>query len=59
MSLGNEAADIRCVQYFDGITTFEEIVFRTGLSRRELDRISHIFRDDVSRRLVCTDTSSS
>lgn len=45
---GSGSPDPRCVQYFDGVTTFEEIVFRTGLTRRELDRISHIFRDDVS-----------
>jgi hypothetical protein len=37
-----------CVQYFDGVTTFEEIVFRTGLTRRELDRIAMVYRDDVS-----------
>ena len=37
----------RCVQYFDGIATFEEIAFRTGLHRRELDHILRIFSDDV------------
>ncbi|BEJ00691.1 hypothetical protein CcaverHIS631_0505480 [Cutaneotrichosporon cavernicola] len=36
-----------CVQYFDGVTTFEEIVFRTGLTRRELDRIAMVYRDDL------------
>jgi hypothetical protein len=36
------------VQYFDGVTTFEEIMFHTSLSRRELDRIALVYRDDVS-----------
>jgi len=36
------------VQYFNGVTTFEEIMYRTSLSRRELDRIAHEYRDDVS-----------
>lgn len=38
----------RCVQYFDGIATFEEISYRTGMQRRELDRILQLFADDVS-----------
>lgn len=37
-----------CVQYFDGVTSFEEIMYRTSLSRREVDRIAHIFKDHVS-----------
>lgn len=37
-----------CVQYFDGATSFEEIMYRTSLSRREVDRIAYIFRDHVS-----------
>lgn len=36
------------MQYFDGVTTFEEIMFRTSLSRRELDRIAYEYREDVS-----------
>ncbi|GMK55302.1 hypothetical protein CspeluHIS016_0203580 [Cutaneotrichosporon spelunceum] len=36
-----------CVQYFDGVTSFEEIVFRTGLTRRELNRIALVYRDDL------------
>lgn len=50
-------ADSRCVQYFDGVTTFEEIMFRTGLSRRELDRIAHVYRGDVSVLPVMTNGS--
>ena len=54
-----------CVQYFDGIATFEEISYRSGMQRRELDKILQLFPDDVS--LFCrlsgyevkTDRSSS
>ncbi|ORY33121.1 nitrogen permease regulator of amino acid transport activity 3-domain-containing protein [Naematelia encephala] len=37
-----------CVQYFDGVTTFEEVAYRTGLGRRELERLLQTFKDDVS-----------
>lgn len=40
--------DVRCVQYFDGISTFEEIVYRTGLPRRELDHLLELYKADVS-----------
>jgi hypothetical protein len=43
-----DTAEIRCVQYLDGIATFEEITYRTGLHRRELDKIVQLFKDDVS-----------
>ncbi|KAL7421353.1 Nitrogen permease regulator 3 [Cryptotrichosporon argae] len=36
-----------CVQYFDGVTTFEEIIYRTGLAHRELEQIAHVFKDDL------------
>ena len=49
--MGAHAGD-RCVQYFDGIATFEEISYRTGMQRRELDRILQLFADDVSG--LCT-----
>lgn len=42
----------RCVQYFDGMTTFEEISYRTNLHRRELDSILELFNDDVSDLLI-------
>lgn len=49
-----------CVQYFDGVTSFEEIMYRTSLSRREMDRIAHVFRDHVSCRIAAgTDTTRS
>lgn len=37
-----------CVQYLDGITTFEEISYRTGLHRRELERILGLYQEHVS-----------
>lgn len=42
------AAEISCVQYFDGVATFEEISYRTGMKRRELDRVLQLYPDDVS-----------
>ncbi|KAK4688354.1 nitrogen permease regulator 3, partial [Tremellales sp. Uapishka_1] len=36
-----------CVQYLDGVTTFEEITYRTGLQRRELDKILQLYKDDL------------
>lgn len=36
------------MQYFDGIATFEEIVYRTGLPRRELDHLLELYKADVS-----------
>lgn len=44
----HEADQSRCVQYFDGIATFEEIVYRTGLPRRELDHLLELYKADVS-----------
>lgn len=38
----------RCVQYFDGVATFEEIVFRTGMNRKEIDKVVQLYPDDVS-----------
>jgi hypothetical protein len=38
---------IRCVQYLDGIATFEEVVYRTGLPRRELDHLLELYKEDV------------
>jgi hypothetical protein len=38
----------RCVQYFDGAVTFEEISYRTGLPKRELDYMTKEWKDDVS-----------
>jgi len=35
------------VQYFDGIATFEEVSYRTGLARRELDRLLQLYKDDI------------
>ncbi|WWC91075.1 uncharacterized protein L201_006016 [Kwoniella dendrophila CBS 6074] len=35
------------VQYLDGTTTFEEISYRTGLPRRELDRIINLYKEDI------------
>jgi nitrogen permease regulator 3-like protein len=35
------------VQYFDGMATFEEIAYRTGLHRREIDKILQMFDNDV------------
>ncbi|WVR08929.1 hypothetical protein IAU60_005988 [Kwoniella sp. DSM 27419] len=35
------------VSYFDGMTTLEEISYRTGLPRRELDRIMKLYADDI------------
>ena len=37
----------RCVQYFDGTATFEEVSYRTGLHRKELERIMQLYKDDV------------
>lgn len=39
---------LRCVQYFDGIATFEEISYRTGLPKREIDRLLEMYKEDVS-----------
>ncbi|WWD21225.1 hypothetical protein CI109_105709 [Kwoniella shandongensis] len=36
-----------CVQYLDGFTTFEEISYRTGLPRRELEKILHLYKEDI------------
>ncbi|TYJ54856.1 hypothetical protein B9479_004447 [Cryptococcus floricola] len=36
-----------CVQYFDGVTTFEEITYRTGLQRKELEKILQLYSGDV------------
>ncbi|WVN88013.1 uncharacterized protein L203_103211 [Cryptococcus depauperatus CBS 7841] len=36
-----------CVQYFDGMTTFEEIIYRTGLPRKELEKILQLYNGDV------------
>ncbi|KAL1407680.1 Nitrogen permease regulator 3 [Vanrija albida] len=36
-----------CVQYLDGVATFEEVMYRTGLSRREVDRIAYVYRDHL------------
>lgn len=38
----------RCVQYFDGVAPFEEIAYRAGLQRRELDWILRLYKEDVS-----------
>ena len=38
----------RCVQYFDGFATFEEISYRTGLPKRELDILTRLYADHVS-----------
>jgi len=35
------------VQYLDGIATFEEVVYRTGLPRRELDHLLELYKEDV------------
>ncbi|WRT69197.1 uncharacterized protein IL334_006181 [Kwoniella shivajii] len=35
------------VQYLDGMTTFEEISYRTGLPKRQLDRIMSLYKDDI------------
>jgi hypothetical protein len=37
-----------CVQYFDGVATFEEIAYKTQLRMREIDWIVRLFKDDVS-----------
>lgn len=44
------------MQYLDGVATFEEVMYRTGLSRREVDRIAYVYRDHVSGRgwVPCT-----
>ena len=51
------------MQFFDGVATFEEISYRTGMARRELDKMVQLFPDDVStqicRRWIVADTSSS
>ena len=39
-----------CVQYFDGVATYEEICYRTGLRMREIDWLIRLFKEDVSRR---------
>ncbi|KAK8844116.1 hypothetical protein IAR55_006910 [Kwoniella newhampshirensis] len=36
-----------CVQYLDGWTTIEEISYRTGLPRRELEKILQLYKDDI------------
>lgn len=41
------ASKNRCVQYFDGVTTFEEITYRTGLQRKELEKILQLYNGDV------------
>ncbi|WVQ93083.1 hypothetical protein IAU59_000147 [Kwoniella sp. CBS 9459] len=35
------------VSYLDGITTFDEISYRTGLPRRELDKIINLYKEDI------------
>jgi hypothetical protein len=40
------------VQYFDGVATFEEISFRTGMSRKEIERVLSLYPDDVSGLMV-------
>jgi hypothetical protein len=37
----------RCLQYFDGSTTPDEILYRTGMHRRDLDKILKLFEKDV------------
>lgn len=37
-----------CVQYFDGVATYEEIGYRTGLKVREIDWMLRLFKEDVS-----------
>jgi hypothetical protein len=37
-----------CVQYFDGVATFEEIAHKTQLRMREIDWIVKLFKEDVS-----------
>jgi len=40
--------DSSCVQYFDGAASFDQISYRTGMKRRELDRVLQLYPDDVS-----------
>ncbi|WWC63900.1 uncharacterized protein I303_106505 [Kwoniella dejecticola CBS 10117] len=35
------------VQYLDGVTTFEEISYRTGLPKRELERLVNLYKEDI------------
>ncbi|WVQ81127.1 hypothetical protein IAT38_003249 [Cryptococcus sp. DSM 104549] len=35
------------VQYFDGVTTFDEISYRTGLPKKELEKILQLYNSDV------------
>ncbi|WWC72973.1 uncharacterized protein I206_106937 [Kwoniella pini CBS 10737] len=35
------------VQYFDGMTTFEEISYRTGLPKRELEKLVYLYKEDI------------
>lgn len=43
------------MQYFDGVATFEEIVFRTGMIRKEIDRVVQLYPDDVSETKLSDD----
>lgn len=38
----------RCVQYMDGLATFEEISYHTALQKRELDTLTKLYGDSVS-----------
>lgn len=55
MQSQRSAEGTRCVQYFDGISTFEEVVYRTGLPRRELDHLLELYKEDASVGNVQTD----
>ncbi|WVW79498.1 hypothetical protein I302_101467 [Kwoniella bestiolae CBS 10118] len=35
------------VQYLDGMTTFEEISYRTGLPKRELEKLMILYKEDI------------
>ncbi|WWD06885.1 hypothetical protein V865_004982 [Kwoniella europaea PYCC6329] len=35
------------VQYLDGMTTFEEISYRTGLPKRELEKLMTLYKEDI------------